>query len=108
MELKLVETKSKEIDEKFYKYEMYRIGDYKVEVNYCNGVRNNIEVEEDCKNRFAPIIYFERNRWSEDKTEKFKIQTAAYGALGVDEIQKVIDGFQQAMEIVAILTEKFL
>lgn len=37
----------------------------------------------------------------------FKIQTCAYGAKSVDEIEKIIAGYQEAVEAVKVLTLNF-
>ena len=38
----------------------------------------------------------------------FEVQTTSYGALPVDEVKKVIDGLNDAIEVVDILTKAFV
>lgn len=55
--------------------------------------------------RYLPEIYWEGEPLS--KEDRFVINTTSYGALGVEEIEKVIDGYQEAVEVVKILTKNF-
>ena len=61
---------------------------------------------EDRHNNYFPEIYYEDDIFGESKPE-FKIQTTAYGAMNPDEIQKVIAGYQEAIEAVRILNMNF-
>lgn len=38
---------------------------------------------------------------------EFRVQTTAYGALNLDEIEQVMEGYKQAVEVVKILTKNF-
>lgn len=59
--------------------------------------------------QYMPEIYFEdADRWNNRQLPGFKIQTTSYGAQEVEEIDKVIAGYQVAKEVVAKLTEMFL
>lgn len=53
-----------------------------------------------------PEINYEDGLWTKEKS-CFKIQTCAYGAMGVAEIEKVVAGYQEAMEVVKVLTMNF-
>ena len=61
---------------------------------------------EDRHNNYFPEIYYEDGVFGEAKPE-FKIQTAGYGAMNPEEIQKIIAGYQEAIEAVEILTKNF-
>lgn len=90
--------------------ETYKIGRYEVDhyvVTYEDGDGyERICVSGEWKAEYLPDIQYEDGRWGEEK-KCFKIQTTAYGALNPEEIKKVIAGYNEAMEVVAILTEKF-
>ena len=92
----------------------YSIGDYQVErieKHYKDGeMVENIHVSaswEDRNEKFLPEIYF-NDDWFGTKKKHFDIQTSSYGALAPEEIEKVIAGYQQAVEVVETLTDKFI
>lgn len=61
------------------------------------------------RDNYIPEIFFEgRSCIHKDRQPEFKIQTTAYGSKRPEEIEKVIAGYQQAIELVKILTEAFL
>lgn len=92
-------------------YEFYTIGKYKVEVSIHTtsyGVeRKHISVTKDYSERYLPAIYFTGRRFGKDVNE-FEIQTTSYGALKPEDIQKVMEGYEQALKVVSILTEELL
>lgn len=61
---------------------------------------------EDKHNNYIPEIYYEDDIFGEYRPQ-FKIQTTSYGSMDPKEIQKVIAGYQEAMEAVEILTKNF-
>lgn len=91
--------------------ETYKIGRYEVEhfvTTYESGVViESIYVNGEFKAEYLPDIQYYDDWFNEGANKCFKIQTTAYGALNPEEIKKVIAGYNEAMEVVAILTEKF-
>ena len=55
---------------------------------------------------YMPEINYEDGFWTKGKP-CFKIQTCAYGAMDVTEIEKAVAGYQKAMEVVKVLTMNF-
>jgi hypothetical protein len=89
------------------KYEIYEIGKYGVEVTtYENGDKYIRVFVTDRNDRYIPEIYCTINRKS--KAIEFSIQTSSYGSLSADEIKQVIAGYNEALEVVEILTKEFV
>ena len=88
----------------------FKLGKYEVEeytVTYDDGKSyKRIAVSEDWNERYLPRIEYCDDILGE-KAPEFKIQTTAYGALKPEEIKKVIEGYQEALEAVEILTANF-
>lgn len=100
MELKLVEAF--EVDGR--KVDRYEIGNYKVKaLTYSWGCR--VEVGSLSRERYLPDIYSRTD--DEGKIIRFEVQTTSYGALPVDEVKKVVDRLNEAIEVVEILTKAF-
>lgn len=55
---------------------------------------------------YLPTIQYNDGFFSKD-APGFTIQTTAYGAKGVKEIEKIIAGYQEAVEAVKVLTINF-
>ena len=101
MELNVIERK--EIGDK--KCETYRIGRYTVKlVRYIDG-SIYIAVGKE-RADYLPEIYGRSNY--EGTVLGFEIQTTSYGALSVEETKKMIDGLNEAIEVVEILTKEFV
>ena len=101
MKLKLVEAF--EIEDR--KVARYEIGNYQVKaLTYSWGDR--VEVRGTNKERYLPDIYCRTD--DEGEIVGFEVQTTSYGALPADEIKKVIDGLNEAIEVVDILTKEFV
>lgn len=102
MELKLLTTKEKSNGSII---NIYQIGNYKI-VEESNSNYNFISVRVDKDaSEYIPEIY---TRDEDFKVVSFAIQTTSYGSLLVDEIEEVIKGFNEAVEVVKILTDKFV
>lgn len=71
----------------------------------CRRIYVNVSYEDRHEN-YIPEIYFEENYFGKHMT-RFEIQTASYGAMNPEEIQKVIAGYQEAVEAVEVLTKEF-
>lgn len=101
MELKLVEAF--EVDGR--KVDRYEIGDYKVKaMTYSWGRR--VEVGSLNRERYLPDIYCRTD--DEGEIVGFEVQTTSYGALPIEEAKKVVDGLNEAIEVVEILTDRFV
>ena len=101
MEMKLVEAF--EVDDR--KVARYEIGDYKVkDLTYSWGHR--VEVSTRNRERYLPDIYCRTD--DEGVIVGFEVQTTSYGALAAEEIKKVIAGLEEAVQVVEILTVKFV
>lgn len=94
-----------------YQRDSYTIGNYNVARDtktYEDGkTYEQFEISANCEKRFIPTIYFHQSFFDGEEKE-FKIQTTSYGSLSPAEIQEVINGYQEALEVVNILTDKFL
>lgn len=112
MELKFIERKEAQDERGNYKRDEYRIGNYVVfrEMSFYNtgSIFDRIQVIQNREVDYIPEIYFNYDIFGEKDTREFKIQTTSYGSLSPEEIQKVIAGYNEALEVVNILTEKFI
>lgn len=102
-ELKLTLTSVKNIADK--KVELYEIADYTVTVvsNDCGS--RWITIREN-KSEYLPAIYCRDDM--EGNVLGFEIQTTSYGSLPTTEIKKMVEALEMAVEVVEILTEKFV
>lgn len=103
MELKLVAS-TQDGNSTLHKYE---IGDYTVydEQTEDNKYSDIIIVLKDTANRYSPKIYTDQKSGSNIKG--FEIETKGYGSLDIKDIEDVIKGYQNAIEVVKILTDKY-
>lgn len=88
--------------EKVYtvRYNLRKIGDYQSE---------DIAVLRNHEKEYLQDIYFEQaNKWSGLEKSRFEIQTTAYGSKTVEEIDKVIEGYEIAKALVTELTDMFI
>lgn len=84
----------------------YDLGGYEVSViTYDNGWEN-ISIRSDRQNRYQPEIYPRDDM--EGHVIGFDIQTTSYGALQPDQIRLVIEGLEEAVKAVEILTKEFV
>lgn len=112
MTLKQIESRTK-----FYKdgeasrVDVFEISHYTVAI-YTTMVNmketyKNITVTADSNELYFPDINYDNHYFEKDQKPEFKIQTTAYGALEAEAIKKVIAGYEEALEVVKVLTEKF-
>lgn len=102
-ELKLTLTNTKTVEDK--KIELYEIADYTVKVvSHDCGLRW-ITIREH-KSEYLPTIYCRDDM--EGNVLGFEIQTTSYGSLPTAEIKKIVEALEMAVEVVEILTEKFV
>lgn len=103
MKYELVLESAKQYESR--KHEIYKIGRYAVEVvDYLDNtffIKIHREIVE-----YLPNIYCRDD--SEMRVLGFDIQTTSYGALSADEIQKMIEGYNEAIEVVSVLTKRFV
>lgn len=111
MELKFIGHNEACKDNVKYQRDSYTIGSYNVARDtktYENGITyEQFEIKANREKRFIPTIYFYQSIFDGEEKE-FKIQTTSYGSLSPAEIQEVIDGYQEALEVVNSLTDKFM
>ena len=107
MELKLVSSKM--VNNAIFGatlVERYEIEDYEVKVNHLLGEVVVSVTKRSNNDRYLPSIIY---RDDEDgNLEGFDIQTTSYGALSIDEIEKMVNSIEKAVKVVEILTEKFV
>ena len=104
MELKLIAS-AQDGNNTAHKYE---IGDYVV---YDEQVEDNkyseiFVVLKDTAKRYSPKIYTDQKFGSNIKG--FEIETKGYGSLDTKDIEDIIKGYQNAIEVVKILTDKYI
>ena len=111
MELKLVVEKY--VEDKFSiasankrKVEVYEIGNYSVKVVTYPSRAHYITVRKEVGGEYLPEIYCRDN--DDGGVCGFEIQTTSYGAISAEETKKMIAALNEAVEIVNILTEKFI
>ena len=101
MELKLETTRK--LDDRHY--ETYKIGRYTVSVvDYLDGTAYITTRKENSD--YLPEIYCVDD--DEMKVLGFEIQTTSYGALSAEETKKMIAALNEAIEVVEVLTAKFV
>ena len=93
--------------------EEFECGRYSIVKNTINYVDRedaytSITVRNNSEDRYLPTVYY--NDWScfDEGSVKFTIQTTSYGDLDPEEIVKVINGYNEAIEAVEALTEYFI
>lgn len=84
----------------------YELGGYEVTVTTYDSGLQYINVRTDKQNRYQPEIYPREDM--ADNVIGFAIQTTSYGALRPDEIRKVIEAMEEAIEVVNVLTKAFV
>lgn len=104
----IIFTEQKEREGK--KLFIYQAGRYEVKkIEYEDGYTSiDIRRLRTARDEYLPEIYV-RDTYIDTKLTgfSFEVQTTSYGALEVDELQKVIAGLQEAAEVAQALTNKF-
>ncbi len=104
LEMKLMQEKTSE--DGTAKMAEYQIGEsYIVRVIDSQNLRRKYEVYPNRNESYLPEIYIDCGIWGKDEP-KFKIQTTSYGSLESEEIQKVIPGYNVAMEVVELIKKQ--
>ena len=88
---------------------LYRIGNYWVKDNTTDNCADNhtVNLVSSHPASYAPEIYTEYER-GYGKPTGFKIQTTSYGSLDAEEFAEFLKEQNEALEVVKILTEKFI
>ena len=113
LRIEFIDKTTKALDNKTVEIENYTCGDYMVNVYttvYSDDGTTYRTIRVGSVKEYAPSI-FHNEGISIDGTvarEYFEIQTTAYGAKEVDEIERIIAGYQQAVAVVTLLTAKFI
>lgn len=84
---------------------LYRIGHYEVAYRFFKDFNKKFfSVSKNQSDGYLPDISYDDIFGNKE----FKIQTTSYGALGIEEMKKFMEAYNEAMEVVKILTDKFL
>ena len=95
---------------KDYDGESYKCGNYEImrktwgKTQHFTIYAANAQLADD---RYCPEI-FDRPDREFGGTKEFVIQTTSYGALNVEEMQRMIARLNEAIEVVKVLTEQFV
>lgn len=84
----------------------YELGSYSVSVVTYDEGWQSVCIKKNEDNRYQPSIFSRTD--DEWKLTGFDIMTTSYGALQPDQIRKVIDGMEEAIQAVEILTKEFV
>ena len=109
--MKFIEHKEAQDERGNYERDEYRIGNYVVfrELSFykTGSTFERIQVVPNREVDYIPEIYYDYSLFG-DVVRSFKIQTTSYGSLSPVDIQKLIDGYNEAVEVVNVLTDRFL
>lgn len=110
--MKLEHMKTEEYTDNFGRNRqttLYRIGNYWVNDNTWDNCDDNrtINLAAILPTRYTPEIYTEYEN-GYGKPTGFKILTTSYGSLGANEFAEFLEAQHEALEVVKILTEKFV
>lgn len=112
MELKFIEHKEAQEDNIKYERDVYQIGNYSIAremtIYQSGNTFERFHIIKDRNIEYLPDIYFNQNIFDNNDVKDFKIQTTSYGSLSPEDIQKVIDGYNEAVKVVNVLTDIFL
>ena len=103
--MELVMTRNRRGEDKTLK--CYRVGSYEVSHLIYDSGWEDIQIRADRTQRYQPEIY-SRCNWETGKILEFHIQTTSYGALPLEEIRKVMEGYEEAIKVVEILNKEFV
>ena len=109
MLLKQIDHKGKIENGKVYQLDVFELGRYEVRRNVTKDKSGKLYKNYSVSNKgakFLPDIYY-NDGFFENEKPSFTIQTTAYGALNVKEIDEVIAGYKEAQQAVEILTLNF-
>lgn len=113
MELKKIYSDAHETEGTRYEEACYKIGEHYEALHEVTTFKSGKKLERfriksngSSWSNYLPDIEFWDGTWG-DEPGSFKIQTPAYGALSMEETQKLIEGYQEALEVARILTEAF-
>lgn len=84
----------------------YELGSYEVSVITYDSGWQTISITPDREKRYLPEIYARDDL--DGNVLGFHIQTTSYGAVKADQIRKVIEGLEEAVQAAEILTKEFV
>lgn len=110
---KSVKSADNKAEGRKYILEKYQYGRYEISKSICKNYNDGYEtVYYSVSNggiRFLPAIcYTDNTPFNADEKPYFSIQTTAYGDLVKEDIEKIIAGYNEAIEAVKALTEYFI
>ena len=110
MELKLTDTRKFNSNEiKITTRDFYEVGDYNVIVDTYEHGFKKVSANPKSDVEYLPSIYDLHDFNDDGILYGFEISTTSYGkTMMVDDIRKMIKAYEQAIEVVEILTEKFV
>lgn len=112
MKLKFIEHNEAQEEKTKYERDIYEIGNYRVirdlSIYESGRVYESFDIRPNRELEYIPDIYFNNRLFGDDFAKEFKIQTTAYGSMSPEIIQQIIEGYKEAIEVVNILTDKFL
>lgn len=112
MKLKFIEHKEAQDENGRYERDIYIVENYQVirdlSIYESGKTHERFAINPNREMEYIPEIYFNYDIFGDADTREFRIQTTSYGSLSPADIQKVIAGYNEAVEVVSILTEKFL
>nr|DAM46359.1 MAG TPA: hypothetical protein [Bacteriophage sp.] len=85
----------------------YTIGNYAITEHIRNNISNIYTTPNMDANDFLPNIYSDQ-RWEDGRITNFVIQTTSYGSLSVEDTEKFIEAYQEAVEVTETLKDKFV
>lgn len=103
-ELKLSLEKTVTQDER--KIEIYSIGNYTVRAMTWMDSTNQYVTVDTARGEYVPEIYCRDD--IDGKVLGFEIQTSSYGAISVEEVQKMVAGLNEAVEVAKALNKEFV
>mgnify|MGYP006920937527 CR=1 FL=1 len=104
MELKLLSTKGTPNGSTVL---IYEIGNYTIWERITK-YYTSISIHPNLKaNDFLPVIFADDEN-NDGVVTDFKIETTAYGSLKIEDSKRFIEAYQEAVEVVEILKNKFI
>ena len=96
MELEMIkEIKGHAIINRYYRLGLYQV----ISSTYESG-HMSVAIHKDLELHYLPHIY-------QEFSGGFTVQTTSYGSVGVEELYKIIAGYEYAMEAVEVLNKEF-
>ena len=88
-----------------FKKDIYEDSFYYISSSYLDGKLIGIEIAPRDKSGYLPEIIFDNGIFGDDVN--FEIKQISFGAMSVDDIEKVIDGYRNALDTIKELENLF-